>query len=191
MTQNPMKTLLAAAALGLALNAQAEIATYHVDPTHTFVYYEVGHFGTSTNRGRFDRKEGTVQLHRKSGKVDISFDPSAISTGVAMLDKHLQSADFFDTAKYPSARFVGDKFSFDGDKVTQVAGQLTLRDKTLPVVLKAKRFNCYTNPMLRRETCGGDFEATIQRSQWGMGYGVDAGIPDEVRLLVQVEAIKQ
>ncbi|MFO1214413.1 MAG: YceI family protein [Burkholderiaceae bacterium] len=193
MTQNPMKTLLAAAALGLALNAQAEIATYHVDPTHTFVYYEVGHFGTSTNRGRFDRKEGTVQLDRarKSGKVDISFDPSAISTGVAMLDKHLQSADFFDTAKYPSARFVGDKFSFDGDKVTQVAGQLTLRDKTLPVVLKAKRFNCYTNPMLRRETCGGDFEATIQRSQWGMGYGVDAGIPDEVRLLVQVEAIKQ
>ena len=75
--------------------------------------------------------------------------------------------------------------------MTQVAGQLTLRDKTLPVVLKAKRFNCYTNPMLRRETCGGDFEATIQRSQWGMGYGVDAGIPDEVRLLVQVEAIKQ
>ena len=188
-----MKTLLAAAALSLALNAQAQNATYLIDPTHTFVYYEVGHFGTSTNRGRFERKEGTVQLDRtaRSGRVEIGFDLGAISTGVAMLDKHLQSADFFDTARYPSARFVGDKFTFDGNQVTQVGGHLTLRDKTLPVVLKATRFNCYLNPLLRREVCGGDFEATIKPSQWGMRWGPDAGVSDEVRLLVQVEAIKQ
>jgi polyisoprenoid-binding protein YceI len=188
-----MKTLLAAAALGLALGAPAYSATYVIDPTHTFVTYEVGHFGTSTNRGRFDRKEGTVQFDRaaQTGKVDISFDMGAVSTGVAPLDKHLQSADFFDTAKYPSARFVGDKFSFNGDKVAQVSGMLTLRDKTLPVVLKASNFNCYTNPLLRREVCGGDFQTTIKRSQWGMNWGLDMGVPDDVRLLIQVEAIKQ
>ena len=187
-----MRHLLAAATLGLALAAQASGATYAIDPTHTFVTYEIGHFGTSTNRGRFDKKEGTVQFDRaaKTGKVEISFDLNAISTGVAMLDKHLQSADFFDTAKYPSAKFVSDKFGFDGNKVAQVSGSLTLRDKTVPVVLKATRFNCYINPLLRRETCGGDFETTIKRSQWGMRWGLDAGIPDEVRLLVQVEAIK-
>lgn len=188
-----MRHLLAAATLGLALAAPASGATYAIDPTHTFVTYEIGHFGTSTNRGRFDKKEGTVQFDRaaKTGKVEISFDLNAISTGVAMLDKHLQSADFFDTAKYPNARFVGDKFTFNGDKVTQVAGTLTLRGKTQPVVLKATNFNCYINPMLRRETCGGDFQATLKRSQWGMDWGLDGGIPDEVRLLIQVEAIKQ
>jgi polyisoprenoid-binding protein YceI len=188
-----MRHLLAAATLGLALAAPASANTYAIDPTHTFVTYEVGHYGTSTNRGRFDRKEGTVQFDRaaKTGKVEINFDLSAISTGVAMLDKHLQGADFFDTAKYPSARFVGDKFTFQGDKVTQVAGTLTLRDKTQPVVLKASNFNCYTNPMLRREVCGGDFVATIKRSQWGMNWGIESGVPDEVRLLIQVEAIKQ
>ncbi len=193
MKKVSMKTLLAAAALGLTLNAQAQNASYVIDPTHTFVYFEIGHYGTSTNRGRFDRKEGSVQLDRaaKSGKVEISFDLASVSTGVPMLDKHLQSADFFDTAKYPNAKFVGDKFGFDGNKVVQVGGSLTLRDKTLPVVLKATRFNCYINPLLRRETCGGDFETTIKRSQWGMRYGLDAGVPDEVRLLVQVEAIKQ
>jgi polyisoprenoid-binding protein YceI len=188
-----MRHLLAAATLGLALAAPASAATYAIDPTHTFVTYEIGHYGTSTNRGRFDKKEGTVQFDRaaKTGKVEISFDLSAISTGVAMLDKHLQSADFFDTAKYPSARFVGDKFTFSGDKLTQVAGTLTLRDKTQPMVLKASNFNCYTNPMLRREVCGGDFVATLKRSQWGMGWGIESGVPDEVRLLIQVEAIKQ
>jgi polyisoprenoid-binding protein YceI len=188
-----MRHLLAAATLGLALAAPASGATYAIDPTHTFVTYEIGHYGTSTNRGRFDRKEGTVQFDRaaKTGKVEISFDLNAISTGVAMLDKHLQSADFFDTAKYPSARFVGDKFTFNGDKLAQVAGTLRLRDKTQPVVLKASNFNCYTNPMLRREVCGGDFVATIKRSQWGIDYGLSSGVPDEVRLLIQVEAIKQ
>jgi polyisoprenoid-binding protein YceI len=110
---------------------------------------------------------------------------------VAMLDKHLQSADFFDTAKHPNARFVGDKFSFSGDKVTQVAGTLTMLGKTAPVTLKANNFNCYINPMLRREVCGGDFQTTLKRSQWGMNWGLESGVPDEVRLLIQVEAIKQ
>lgn len=193
MKKVSMKTLLAVAALGLALNAQAQNATYAIDPTHTFVYFEVGHYGTSTNRGRFDRKEGSVQLDRaaRSGRVEVSFELASVSTGVPMLDKHLLSGDFFDSARYPNATFVGDKFSFDGNKVVQVSGNLTLRDKTVPVVLKATRFNCYLNPLLRRETCGGDFETTIKRSQWGMRWGLDAGVPDEVRLLVQVEAIKQ
>jgi len=188
-----MKTLLAAATLGLALAAPAHSANYVIDPTHTFVTYEIGHYGTSTNRGRFDRKEGTVMFDRaaKTGKVEISFDMGAVSTGVAPLDKHLQSADFFDTARFPSAKFVGDKFVFTGDKVAQVSGTLTLRDKAMPVVLKASNFNCYTNPMLRREVCGGDFQTTIKRSQWGMGWGLEMGVPDEVRLLIQVEAIKQ
>ena len=188
-----MRHLLAAATLGLALAAPASATTYAIDPTHTFVTYEIGHFGTSTNRGRFDKKEGTVQFDRaaKTGKVEISFDLNAISTGVAMLDKHLQSADFFDTAKHPNARFVGDKFSFSGEKVTQVAGTLTMLGKTAPVTLKANNFNCYINPMLRREVCGGDFQTTLKRSQWGMNWGLESGVPDEVRLLIQVEAIKQ
>jgi polyisoprenoid-binding protein YceI len=186
-----VKTLLAAAAL--AFGAHANGATYAIDPTHTFVTYEVSHFGTSTNRGRFDKKEGTVQFDKaaKTGKVEVVFDLKSVSTGVEMLNKHLQSVDFFDSAKYPEAKFVGDSFVFNGDKVSQVVGSLTLRGKTMPVTLQASNFNCYTNPLLRREVCGGDFEATIKRSQWGLNYGLEAGMPNDVRLLIQVEAVKQ
>jgi polyisoprenoid-binding protein YceI len=190
-----MKTQIAVAALALTLaaGAQAQGATYAIDPTHTFVTYEVGHFGTSTNRGRFDKKEGTVQFDKaaKTGKVEVVFDLKSVSTGVEMMNKHLQSADFFDSAKFPEAKFVGDKFVFNGDKVSEVMGNLTLRGKTMPVTLKASNFNCYTSPMLKREVCGGDFETTIKRSQWGVNYGLEVGIPDDVRLLIQVEAVKQ
>jgi polyisoprenoid-binding protein YceI len=188
-----MKHLLIAAATVLAAAAApAQTATYAIDPTHTFVTWEALHFGTSTSRGRFDRKEGTVQFDRagRSGKIDITIDMASISTGVAPFDGHLKSKDFFDVATHPTARFVAERLNFDGAKVSEVTGSLTLLGKTLPVTLKASRFNCYDNPMLKREVCGGDFETTLQRSQWGITYGLP-GIPDNVRLTVQVEAVKQ
>jgi polyisoprenoid-binding protein YceI len=151
------------------------------------------HFGTSTNRGRFGIKQGTVLIDRaaKSGKADITADTTTPQTGVPSLDEHLRSDNFFSAGKFPTGRFVADKFEFDGDKVTALAGQLTLRGKTHPVTLKAVRYNCYQNPLIKREVCGGDFETTITRSKWGMNYGLDYGIPDNIRLLIQVEAAKQ
>lgn len=186
------KTLLATALLAAAGFAQAQSATYTIDPTHTFVNFEAKHFGTSTLRGRFDRKEGAVQFDRagKSGKAEITIDIASVSTGVGPLDGHLKSKDFFNAAEFASAKFVSDKFVFDGDKVTEVSGSLTMLGKSNPVTLKATNFNCYQNPMLKREVCGGDFETTITRSQWGMTYGLP-GIPDNIRLLIQIEAVKQ
>lgn len=184
---------LAATACLLAGAAQAQAASYAIDPTHTFATFEISHFGASVNRGRFDKKEGSVQFDRagKSGKVDITIDATSINTGTAAFDKHLQSADFFDTAKHPTIRFVSDKFSFNGDKVAEVTGNLTLLGKTQPVTLKANQFNCYQSPMLKREVCGGDFETTIDRTAFGMNYGIAWGFPKDVRLVVQVEAVKQ
>ena len=184
--------LAAAVSLATLMPAQAQTVSYAIDPTHTFVTWEALHFGTSTNRGRFDKKEGRVEIDRaaKTGAVDITIDMASITTGVAPFDGHLKSKDFFDVATHPTARFQASGFSFDGTKVTAVKGTLTMLGKTQPVELKASRFNCYDNPMLKREVCGGDFETTIQRSLFGSTYGLP-GIPDNVRLLVQVEAVKQ
>jgi len=191
-------TLIALAALAavatLAVStAQAETANYAIDPGHTFVTFEIGHMGTSTNRGRFDKKEGTAQLDiaGKTGKVDLTIDATSLSTGTAAFNKHLMSADFFNTEQFPTIKFSADKFVFSGDKVSEINGTLTLLGKTNPVSLKASNFNCYQSPMLKREVCGGDFDTTIQRSQWGMTWGANYGFPDSVHLIVQVEAVKQ
>lgn len=191
-----MRTSLIAVATVATLAAgavQAEPSAYAIDPSHTFATFEIGHFGASVNRGRFDKKEGTVQFDRpgKTGKVDVSIDVASINTGTAAFNKHLQSADLFDVAKYPTIRFVSDKFNFNGDNVSEVVGALTLLGKTHAVTLKANQFNCFQSPMLKREVCGGDFEATIDRTQWGMNYGVEWGFPKNVRLVVQIEAVKQ
>lgn len=189
-----MKSLIAAAVIGLSpLLVQAQSATYAIDPTHTFATFEALHFATSTNRGRFSKNSGTVQFDRagKTGKVELTIDMTAISTGVGPFDNHLKGADFFDVANHPTATFVGDKFVFNGNNVAEVSGNLTMRGKTAPVTLKAVRFNCFDHPMLKREVCGGDFETTIKRSLWGVNWGLTMGVPDDTRVVIQVEAIKQ
>jgi len=190
-----MKHLLAALALGLTLlgAAPARAASYAIDSSHTFIYYEVLHLGMSTSRGRFDKSEGTLEFDRgaRTGKVDITIDMRSVSTGLAALDKELRGDKFFDTGRFPTARFAADRFSFAGDKVAEVSGELTLLGKTQPVTLRAVRFNCYLHPFLKVEACGGDFEATVARSRWGMGiYGPDM-IAENVRLVLQIEALKQ
>jgi hypothetical protein len=78
------KSLVLAAVLVAAGVAQAQTATYGIDPTHTFVNFEAGHFGTSTVRGRFDKTVGSVSFDRagKAGKVEITIDTKSINTGV-------------------------------------------------------------------------------------------------------------
>lgn len=75
--------------------------------------------------------------------------------------------------------------------MSEVTCKLSLLGKTLPVTLKARQFNCYASLMHKREVCGGDFETTIDRTAFGMNYGIDWGFPKNVRLVIQVEAVKQ
>lgn len=193
MTRTPILSALTAAVLAAAFGAaQAAPATYKIDPTHTFVTFEAKHFGTSTNRGRFDKKSGTITLDKaaKTGKAEVTIETGSINTGTGPFDGHLKGKDFFNAEAFPTATFVSDQFKFDGDKVTEVVGKLTFLGKTQPVTLKATSFNCYDNPMLKREVCGGDFETTIKRSEFGSSYGLP-GIPDEIKLDIQIEAVKQ
>jgi polyisoprenoid-binding protein YceI len=177
----------------VATAALAQAPNYVIDPTHTFVNYENGHYGTTTNRGRFSTKEdGTLFFDRagKTGKVEIIIDISSVNTGVDFLNRQVQGKDFFNVAEFPIGTFVSDKFEFNGDNVSEVHGKLTLKGKTHPVVLKALKFNCYMSPLIKREVCGGDFETIIERSKWDILWGLQFGFEDAVRLLIQIEAIK-
>ena len=190
-----LPALLAAALFGttlaVATTARAEPASYTVDPAHSSVMSESRHFGTSTVRTRFPVKTGNITIDpaAKTGKGSIYIDVSALATGVPALDTHLKGNDFFDAAGYPEATFVANAFQFDGDKVTQIGGDLTMRGKTAPVTLKANNYNCYLSPVLKKQVCGGEFEGAIQRSQWDVKYGIPF-VPDATRIVIEIEASK-
>jgi polyisoprenoid-binding protein YceI len=179
--------------LGLAPaeRARAEPADYALDPTHSFVHFEWPHLGTSILRGRFNRSGGRVTLDRAagSGRAEITIQTASISTGAASLDAALRGPQGLDAERHPQALFVGERFVFEGERVREVAGTLTLRGRSAPLSLVARRFDCYLSPLFKREVCGGDFEAALRPLQWGLDAAL--GLPDEIRLLVQVEGIRQ
>jgi polyisoprenoid-binding protein YceI len=165
-------------------------ARYETDPTHTFVTFEVKHFATSTVRVRLDDVTGSVELGAdgQPGHADITIDMASVDSGTDAFDAHLKGDEFFDVETHPTAQFKSDDFQWQGERLAAVAGHLTLCGQTYPVTLTCHNFNRYDSPILEAPVVGGDFETTIQRSQWGVNWGLEMGIPDEVRLVIQIEA---
>lgn len=187
-----MKGLHFAAILaGAALPALADVETYNIDPKHTFPAYEVGHMGYSFQRGRFNKTQGRITLDTaaKLGSAEVTIDVASVSSGVDKLDEHLRGDDFFGAAKNPQMTFKSSDLVFDGERVKQARGTLTINGITKPVTLEVTHFKCGMNPMMMRKVCGADLTATIKRSEYGMKYGLPM-LADEVVLRVNVEAIK-
>jgi len=187
-----MKRTVAAAVLAaFALPAFAAVETYTIDPRHTFPAFEVSHFGMSLQRGRFNKTTGKISVDReaKSGTVEVTIDAASVDTGEPKLGEHLRAADFFNAAAHPNITFKGTKFTFDGDKVKSVDGDLTMLGVTKPVTLAAQHFNCGNHPMNKKAMCGAEFTTTIKRSEWGMKYAVPA-VADDVLLRINVEAYR-
>jgi polyisoprenoid-binding protein YceI len=181
-------------ALGLAVAAglaAAQPVNYRFDPSHSFVHFEVMHFGTATLRGRFGPLDGLARLDMRAGtgQVSLSVPTQAVSTGLAVLDSRLRQDDLLASGAHPQAYFVAERFVFEGQALREVRGEFTLRGISRPLTLHAQRFACGTHPIVQRGWCGGDFEAELRRSDYGLTFGLPL-VADRVRLLVQVEAIQ-
>ena len=185
--------LIAAGALiaGMSFNAMAA-DTYQLDPNHTYPSFEADHFGgISVWRGKFKKSSGTVTLDRaaKTGTVDVTIDTASIDTGNDKLDKHLQTPEFFDAAKYPTATYKGTQIRFDGDTPVEVIGTLTMHGVTKPLNLKIESFKCFINPMLKREVCGTESTATFDRADFGIDWGKSYGFNTKTVLHIQAEGV--
>jgi polyisoprenoid-binding protein YceI len=173
--------------------ASAAPELYNIDPNHTYPSFEADHMGgLSVWRGKFKHTTGTILLDRAaaSGTVDIAVDTKSLDFGNERLNEHAQGAELFDVAKYPTATFNGKITRFDGDKPAEVRGELTMHGVTKPLTLTIGSFLCKINPMSKKEVCGADASATFNRSDFGISFGQEMGFRQEVKLAIQVEAIK-
>ncbi|WP_371820224.1 YceI family protein [Aquabacterium sp. CECT 9606] len=182
--------LLSTLAIGGA--ASAAPVNYTIDPTHTFPSFEADHMGISVWRGKFNKTSGQVTLDRAAGAgtVDVVIDADSVDFGLGIMNDKAKSAELFDTAKYPQARYKGKLDAFVNGAPTQVVGELTLHGVTKPVVLKVNSFKCIPHPMLKRELCGADAAATINRDEFGIDAGKPYGFKMDVTLRIQVEAVQ-
>jgi polyisoprenoid-binding protein YceI len=187
------KIALPAAVLALVTGAAlAAPVTYQIDPSHTYPSFEADHFGgVSVWRGKFDKSSGTIVLDREAGTgtVEVTVDTASIEFGNPKLDEHVKSAEMLDVAKYPTATFKGKLTGFKNGLPTQVDGEFTLHGVTHPLTLTLNSFKCMTYPD-KKEHCGADAVGTINRADYGISYGEKYGFKMDVRIPIQVEAVR-
>ncbi|HEY8540022.1 MAG TPA: YceI family protein, partial [Steroidobacteraceae bacterium] len=126
----------------------------------------------------------------QTGTVEITIDTSSIDFGHDKLNEHAKSSDMFDVAKYPTATYTGKLVNFKNDAPTEVDGTLELHGVKKPVKLTINKFTCKPHPMLKKEVCGADASAVINREDFGISYGKQFGFDMTVKLAIQVEALK-
>jgi len=168
-------------------------AVYNIDPNHTYPSFEADHMGgLSVLRGKFKQSSGTITLDlaAHSGEVNVKIDTNSLDFGHGKLNEDAKSDEMFDTAKYPTATYIGKFSKFDGEKPTEVKGELTLHGVSRPVTLVINSFLCKPNPMTKKEVCGADASATFNRADFGINYGQQMGFRQDVKLAIEVEAVK-
>ena len=168
-------------------------ALYNIDPNHTYPSFEADHMGgLSVWRGKFKQSSGTITLDivAHSGGVNVRIDTNSLDFGHDKLNEHVKSDEMFDVEKYPTATYIGKFSKFNGERPTEVKGELTLHGVSKPVTLIINSFLCKPNPMTKKEVCGADASANINRADFGISYGQQMGFKQDVKLAIQVEAIK-
>ncbi|CUU07929.1 MAG: YceI family protein [Fimbriimonadales bacterium] len=197
-----MKRFATRGMLGLAVLAMlgstltpfyAQGITYRIDPVHSTVIFRVKHMNTAFVYGRFNQFSGTLVVDEKNperSSVQFEIDLNSVDTGNAQRDDHLRSPDFFNTRQFPKATFKSTRVRKINNTTVEVQGNLTLRGVTKPLTVRVTFTGKGRNPR-GQEIIGFETTFTIKRSEFGINYGLNGGLSDEVRLTVSVEAIRQ
>ena len=174
------------------------MARWNIDPAHSGAGFSVRHLMLSNIKGLFQGVSGTMEFDPDdpSGiEVNAALDASAISTGIKDRDDHLKSEDFLDVPHNSQMTFKSTGADLADGKGT-VAGQLTIRGITKPVVLNVEYFGPVVDPFEGKTHIGFTASATINRSDYNMTWNAElAGggviVGNDVQITLDVEAIKE
>ena len=197
--KNILIALAGAAVLSSAAIAQSDALTqnpvevrsgdYVLDPAHSKITWSVDHMGFSTYVGQFTDVSARLDLdvaNASESDLEAVIATDSVGTLNDQLDAHLKTADFFDTAKFPIARFEATGIRLTDRDSAQITGNLTLRGITRPVIIAADFNQAGINPVDQKYTLGFDGRALIKRSDFGIDYGLPM-LGDEVTLNLEAE----
>ncbi len=145
-----------------------------------------------TIKGRVPGFTGTIHGGEEP-TIEGVVDATSITTFDETRDSHLQSPDFFDTARYPELRFESTSVSEHGDELV-VDGDLTIKGVTRPVVLTGTYAGEGADPW-GNDRVGLELQTTIDRTDFGLEWNAPLPgggflLPNQVVLKAIFAAVK-
>ena len=160
---------------------QAISGSWQLDPKRSSIEFRARSiWGLAAVKGRFGDYQGRLDLSAAPA-IELTIDAASLDTGNRRRDEHLRSGDFFDIENHPQVRFVSDSVQLQGDTL-KVHGQLTARDRSIPVELDAQVHEA-----------GGELEieaiTTAPHRDLGMTYSPLGMIPPRSKLTVKAHLV--
>ncbi|MDI9277857.1 YceI family protein [Pantoea sp. EABMAA-21] len=191
MLKKTLLTLSAASLLGTSLLASAADYKFDKEGQHAFVQFRIQHLGYSWLYGTFKDFDGTFtfdEANPAADKVNVTLNTASLDTNHAERDKHIRSADFLNTAKFPQATFASTAVKKEG-KEYKITGDLTLNGVTKPITLDARLLGEAKDPW------GGyraGFEANGEIVLKDFNITKDLGpASQKAELIISVEGVRQ
>jgi polyisoprenoid-binding protein YceI len=176
-------------------SGDAALPVWRIDASHSDLTFRIRHL-VSRVSGTFGEWGGEIMVdpdQLASGSVEVEIAASTIDTNNDRRDGDLRGGDFFDAANHPTITFRGRSLEVQGQRI-RVAGDLTIRGVTRPVVLEGEYLGIVRDAR-GRERIGFEAEAVIDRHDFGISWNrlVEGGnlLGDEVTITVAVQAIRQ
>ncbi len=176
--------------------ASAQEATlWAVDKSHSAVTFKIRHFFTPI-AGSFSDWDGVIRFdaaNLKGSSINVSINASSVNTANERRDAHLRTADFFETEKYPTMRFVSTSIQKTGENSFVAVGNLTIKETTKEIRLPFTFLGSMPHP--RGGTVAG-FKANYQilRNDYGVGTGSyveTSTIGNEVDIEILLEVVNR
>ncbi|OLO07363.1 hypothetical protein BTW08_12775 [Salinicola sp. MH3R3-1] len=193
----PLLTASMAFVLGSSIStAQAEPRRFEIDPEHFTIAFMVNHLGYENLLGQFLEGEGSFVYDRETQELSsaqVTIQANSVFTNLDARDRHLRDDDFLNADDYPRLHFVATDFEPSSPTTGTLNGELTMLGRTEPVTLDVTLNQDEVYPFGHgRPTLGLSVRGALDRSDWGMDYGVDNGmVGDHVTLIFELEAVEQ
>lgn len=183
-------SLLLLVTVTTASAAMAEVAVYKIDPVHSGISFKIRHFINKVP-GIFEVFDGEIHFDRENpanSKAFASIKVASVDTRNEDRDAHLQNEDFFESSRFPTIKFTSTEWEAMGGNKYRVTGDLQMLGKAKPVTLDVTFLGEVEGRGQLRS--GWEATATIDRTEWGMGYGTPA-VGKNVDIELNIQAHRQ
>lgn len=174
--------------------AQTEITHWNIDSAQSSIVFEATEKGIPF-QGRFAQFSGRIIFDEQNlaqSIADIEIDIASATTGLAGRDSDMMKPEWFDQATFPKARFKTASFVKTADQKFVAKGELTIRDKTIPLTLPFTL--SITKDQSGKDIAHMTSAVMINRMDFGVGQGSwsdDQTIGHHVKIMLTVVATAQ
>jgi polyisoprenoid-binding protein YceI len=188
---NRLRTLAGLAVL-LALPSAlpAEVARWRIDPVHSRVVFDVDHAGFSASMGVLSGPSGELRFDAdtwEGASVEVAMPLATLDFGDADWNATMLGRRWFNANAHPLIAFRSTRIEPVDALQARVHGELTVRGKTVPVVLEVRRNAVKRHPLTLRRTAGFSATTTLDRNDFGLDASPSM-IGATVRVRIEVEA---